>query len=58
LMDESGTEWCKENAEVIVNWMEEEANKRNLPFLRLAGKALVMLAIRNAKKKERVLRQC
>ena len=49
-MDERGIAWCEENVETICDWLQEEATKRKLPFVRLAGKALIHLAIRRAKK--------
>ena len=53
LMDQKGPEWCKKNIELIVDWLEEEAEKRELPFHRILGKAVVKRAIRNAEKEER-----
>jgi hypothetical protein len=49
-MDENGIEWCEQNVETICDWLAEESAKRKLPFVRLAGKALIHLAIRRAKK--------
>ena len=49
-MDEKGVSWCEENVETICDWLQEEATKRKLPFVRLAGKALIHMAIRRAKK--------
>lgn len=49
-MDENGIEWCEQNVETICDWLQEEATKRKLPFIRMAGKAIVHLAIRRAKK--------
>lgn len=49
-MDERGIEWCEQNVETICDWLQEEATKRKLPFVRLAGKALIHLAIKRAKK--------
>jgi hypothetical protein len=43
--------WCEANLETICDWLQEEATKRKLPFLRMAGKILVRKAIRNARKK-------
>lgn len=42
--------WCEANIETICDWLQEEATKRKLPFLRLAGKILIRKAIRNAKR--------
>jgi len=49
-MDARGVEWCEQNIEVIVGWLREEAGKRGLPFVDMAGTALVKLAIRKAKR--------
>jgi len=49
-MDAGGCEWCEENLDTIVGWLREEAVKRKLPFVDLAGRLLVRRAIRNARK--------
>jgi hypothetical protein len=49
-MDENGIEWCEQNVETICDWLAEESAKRKLPFVRLAGKAIIHMAIRRAKK--------
>lgn len=51
VMDEKGCDWCAENIDEIDRWLAEEAKKRKLPYLSLAGKALIHLAIRRARKK-------
>lgn len=51
IMDEKGCDWCAENIDEIDRWLAEEAKKRKLPYLSLAGKALIHLAIRRARKK-------
>lgn len=50
LMDERGIEWCENNLDEIVGWLREEATKRKLPFVDMAGRMLVRRAIRNAKR--------
>jgi hypothetical protein len=50
-MDEKGPEWCLKNIDLIVDWLEEEAEDRGLPFTRVGAKILVKWAIRNAKRK-------
>jgi len=50
IMNRQGIAWCEENVETICDWLQEEATKRKLPFVRLAGKALIHMAIRRAKK--------
>ena len=49
-MERKDPGWTERNIEEIVDWMEQEAKKRKLPFIRLAAKTLVKLAIRRAKK--------
>jgi len=49
-MDANGVEWCEQNVDLIVDWLEEEAKNRGLPFLRLTGKILVWWAIRAEKR--------
>lgn len=49
-MDENGIQWCEDNKETIVGWLEEEANKRNLPFSSYLATILLNLAIKKAKK--------
>ena len=43
--------WCEQNIDEIVGWLREEATKRGLPFLDMAGRLLVKRAIRNARQK-------
>lgn len=52
-MDINGIVWCQDNIETIIDWLQEEASKRNLPFLRAVGKILVNKAIKNATKKQK-----
>jgi len=51
IMDEKGCDWCEEHIDEIDGWLAEEAKKRKLPYLSLAGKTLIRLAIRRARKK-------
>lgn len=53
IMDEKGVQWCKDNIEVIVGWLREEAEKRKLPFVDMAGRLLVKRAISLAEKDEK-----
>jgi hypothetical protein len=53
-MDRKGVEWCQENLESIIDWLEVEAKKRPLLgmlFSRLAARQMVTLAISRARKK-------
>lgn len=52
-MDEWGPDLCEQNLPTIVEWLEEQAKARNLPFVRFAGEQAVKLAIRRARKKAR-----
>jgi hypothetical protein len=49
-MDRQGSEWCESHLDTIVGWLREEAEKRGLPFLDVAGRLLVRRAIRNARR--------
>lgn len=51
VMDERGCDWCEANIAQIDQWLAEEAKKRKLPYLSLAGRALIRMAIRRARKK-------
>jgi hypothetical protein len=55
-MDEEGLDWCKDNLDVISEWMREEAAVRRIPFSKTLAKLVVLRAIRNARKKLRRLR--
>lgn len=54
-MDQLGVGWCRENIGLITDWLEEEAHRRSLPFLRAAGKVLIRRAIKNAERKAKYL---
>lgn len=43
--------WCEANLETICDWLQEEATKRKLPFVRMAARLLVRRAVANAKRK-------
>jgi len=51
VMNERGCDWCEENIDTISGWLEEEAKKRSLPYVHAAGRMLIRLAIRRARKK-------
>jgi hypothetical protein len=42
--------WCEAHLDEIVGWLREEATKRGLPFVDMAGRVLVRRAIKNAKR--------
>jgi hypothetical protein len=49
-MDRMGCDWCDQHIDLIDGWLAEEASKRKLPYLSAAGKLLVRIAIRRARK--------
>ena len=51
-MNENGIRWCEDNKETIIGWLEEEANKRNLPFSSYLATILINFAIKKAKKSQ------
>lgn len=53
-MDQMGCQWVRDNLETVVGWLGEESAKRGLPYMPLAGRAIVMLAVRRAEKKLKV----
>lgn len=55
MMDEGGPQWCRQNIETIIGWLEEEAKRRRLPFLRSGAKLLVLAAIRRTERSMRKL---
>jgi len=54
-MNENGLEWCKSNMDTIVEWLKEEATKRNLPFFSYGAKKLVKFAINRAEKNANII---
>lgn len=49
-MDAWGCDECERRIDEIVGWLREEAHKRGLPFVDVAGRMLVRRAIRNARR--------
>ena len=49
-MDREGPQWCRDNIEKVLGWLQTEAKKRKLPFVKAAAKQVVLLAIRRAEK--------
>lgn len=47
-MDDNGPAWCREHIEEIIDWMQEEAKARSLPFLRIIARRMVQRAIRKS----------
>ena len=52
-MNKNGVNWCKDNKDTIIGWLEEEAKKRKLPFIRYGAKKILDLAIYRAEKKQK-----
>jgi len=52
-MDIMGCDWCEQNIQTIVGWLQEEHARQKIiiPFVPLAAEQLVRLAIRRARKK-------
>ena len=50
-MDVNGCDWCEANLDEISGWLQEEAEKRKLPYVATAGKMLIRWAIRRSRKK-------
>lgn len=52
IMNENGTQWCRNNKDLILSWLEYEAKKRKLPFVKFFGSKLIDLAISRAERKQ------
>lgn len=48
-MDDQGVEWVEANIETVVDWLQQEARKRRLPFFRAVGRMLVNRAIKRSR---------
>ena len=49
-MNEQGPDWCEQNMDQILSWLEHEAKKRKMPFVRFFAKMLVKRAIKKSRK--------
>ena len=49
-MNTNGPDWCEENLGTILDWLNEEAQKRNLPFVRTVAKLMVQRAINKSRR--------
>jgi hypothetical protein len=45
--------WCEAHLDEIVGWLREEATKRKLPFVDMAGRLIVRRAISNARRAQK-----
>lgn len=52
-MDMRGVDWCRENMDTIVGWLEEEARRRKWPFHRWTARRLVAVSIGRAEAMQR-----
>lgn len=49
-MNAKGPDWCEQNLDQIVGWLEEEAKKRKLPFIKTIAKMLVQRAVSKSRR--------
>jgi hypothetical protein len=49
-MNTRGPDWCEENIDQILGWLEEEATKRKLPFVKTIAKLMVQRAISKSRR--------
>jgi hypothetical protein len=49
-MNSKGNDWCEENIDTVVGWLEQEAKNRGLPFVKMVGKVMVNRAIKKSRK--------
>jgi hypothetical protein len=49
-MNTNGPEWCEENMGTILSWLQEESEKRKLPFIRSVAKLMVQRAINRSRR--------
>jgi hypothetical protein len=52
-MNALGCAWCRENLDIIVGWLADEAGKAKLPFSAFIARRLVLLAIGRAERREK-----
>jgi hypothetical protein len=53
-MNNMGINWCKNNLDLVCDWLKEESEKRNIPYFKYAAKKIVELAISRAERKQNV----
>lgn len=44
-MDKMGPQWCRDNIETILDWLQEESSNRGMLFVRSAARLMVNRAI-------------
>lgn len=50
-MEQAEPGWCERNIDEIVGWLQEESQKRRLPFFKTIARKLIKLAIKRSKQK-------
>lgn len=50
IMDVEGADWCDKHIEEILDWLEEEALRRGLPFIRIIARKIVRIAIKRSRR--------
>ena len=49
-MNTEGPDWCENNMDTILAWLEEESSKRKLPFVRTVAKMMVNRSISKSRR--------
>ena len=49
-MNENGNDWCVDNLDTIVSWLKEETKNRNIVFIDMVARLMVMRAIKKSRK--------
>jgi len=49
-MNAKGPDWCEQNLDQIIGWLEEEAKKRKLPFIKTVAKIMIQRAISKSRR--------
>jgi len=52
-MNQKGNQWCEDNIETILSWLQTESQKRKIPFVKSVAKLIVQRAINKSKKYEK-----
>lgn len=50
-MDQRGPDWCTANLDIILRWLQEEAQRQRKPFVGAVARMIVRRAIRNSRKR-------
>ena len=49
-MNSKGNDWCEQNIDTVVGYLEQEAKNRGLPFVKMVGKVMVNRAVKKSRK--------